>query len=44
MRDYRRGLDWLLDLLPIYTLKTCDYTLQITGTHRLVSSVYYSLH
>jgi hypothetical protein len=36
-------LDWILDLLPTYTLTTRDYTLQIIITHRLVSLVYYSL-
>jgi hypothetical protein len=44
MSDYRRGLDWWLDLLTTYALTTRDYTLQITDTHRLASSVYYSLH
>jgi hypothetical protein len=44
MGDYRRGVDWWLDLLTIYSLMTSDYTLQITDTQRLVSSVYYSLH
>jgi hypothetical protein len=39
MSDYRRGLDWCLDLLTTYTLTTRDYTLQITDTHRLVFSV-----
>jgi hypothetical protein len=42
--DYRRGLDWWLDLLTTYALTTHDYTLQITDTHCLVSSVYYRLH
>jgi hypothetical protein len=37
--DYRRGLDWWLDLLTNYTLTTRDYTLQIADTHRLVFSV-----
>jgi hypothetical protein len=44
MSDYRRGLDWRLDLLNTYTLMTHDYNLQITDTHILVSLVYYSLH
>jgi hypothetical protein len=44
MCDYRRGLDWWIDLMTTYTLMTRDYTLQITDVHRLVSSVYYSLH
>jgi hypothetical protein len=35
-------LDWWLDLLT--TLITWNYILQITDTHRRVSSVYYSLH
>jgi hypothetical protein len=30
MSDYRRGLEWWLDLLTTYTLTTRDYTLQIT--------------
>jgi hypothetical protein len=42
--DYRRGLDWCLDLLTTYTLRTRDYTLQITDTQRIVSSAYYILH
>jgi hypothetical protein len=42
--DSSRGLDWWLDLLTAYALTTRDYTLQITDTHILVSSVYYSLH
>jgi hypothetical protein len=43
MCDYRRGMDWILELLTIlYT--TRNYTLQFTDTHRLVYSVYYSLH
>jgi hypothetical protein len=33
-----------LDLLNAYTFMTCDYTLHITDTHRLVSSVYYGLN
>jgi hypothetical protein len=41
MSDYRRGLDCCLGLLTTYI--TRDYTLQITVTHRLVSSVYYIL-
>jgi hypothetical protein len=44
MSDYRRGLDWWLDLLTTYTLTTREYTLKITDTHRLVSSAYYSVH
>jgi hypothetical protein len=44
LSDYRRGFDWCVDLLPTYTLTTRVYALQITDTHRLVSSVYYSLH
>jgi hypothetical protein len=43
MCGYRRGLEWWIDLMTNYTLTTRDYTLQITDTHRLVSSVYYSL-
>jgi hypothetical protein len=39
--DYRRSLDWWLDLLTTYTLMSCGYTLQITDTHRLLYSVYY---
>jgi hypothetical protein len=35
--DYRRGFDWQSDLLHTFT--ACDYTLQITVTHRLVFSV-----
>jgi hypothetical protein len=42
--DYRRGMDSWLDLLATYALTSRDYTLQITVTHRLVPSVYYSLH
>jgi hypothetical protein len=38
--DYRRGLDWWYDLLTAYPLKTRYYALQITATHRVVSSVY----
>jgi hypothetical protein len=30
--DYRRGLDWWLDLLTTYTLTTHNYILQITDT------------
>jgi hypothetical protein len=44
MSDDRRVLDWWLDLLNAYTLTARDYTSQITDTHRLVSSVYYSRH
>jgi hypothetical protein len=44
LSDYRRGLDWRFDLLTTYTLTTRDYSLQLTVTHRLVSSVYYGLH
>jgi hypothetical protein len=44
MSDYRRGLDWWLDLLTTYTLTTHDYALHTTDPHRLVSSVYSSLH
>jgi predicted MarR family transcription regulator len=44
MSDYRRDLDWGFDLLTAYTFRTRDNTLQITVTHRLVSSVYYGLH
>jgi hypothetical protein len=36
-------LDCILELLTSYTLTTSDYALQITDTHRLVFSVYYSL-
>jgi hypothetical protein len=31
--DYRRGLDWWLDLMTIYTLTTRDYTSQIIDTN-----------
>jgi hypothetical protein len=44
MSDYERGLHWWLYLLPSFTLPTRDHTLQIIDTHRLVFSVYYSLH
>jgi hypothetical protein len=44
MSDYRRGLEWWLDLLHTYTLTTHDYTLHIIDTHRLVSSICYILH
>jgi hypothetical protein len=44
MNDYRQGLDWWLDLLTTYIPRTRDYILQIIATHRLVSSVCYSLH
>jgi hypothetical protein len=44
MCDYRQNLDWIIDLITTYTLTTRDYTLPITDTHRLESSVYYSLH
>jgi hypothetical protein len=44
INDYRRELDWWLDLLTIYELTTRDYILHITDTNRVVSSVYYSLH
>jgi hypothetical protein len=44
MSDYRRGLDWWLDLLTTYTLTARNNTLQITDTHRVLSSVYYNLH
>jgi hypothetical protein len=37
LSDYRRGLDSLLDLLD--TSRTCDYTSEITITHRPVFSV-----
>jgi hypothetical protein len=37
LSDYRRGLDWLLDLLINYTHRIRNYTLRITDTHRLVS-------
>jgi hypothetical protein len=38
-----RVLDWMFGFIAlIYT--TRNYTLQITDTHRLVFSVYYSLH
>jgi hypothetical protein len=40
MTDYRRGLDWRLDLLNTYTLITPNYNLPITDTRRLVYSVY----
>jgi hypothetical protein len=36
MSDYRRGLDWWIDLLTTYTFTTRDYTLQITDTHKPV--------
>jgi hypothetical protein len=32
MSDYRRCLDWWLDLLTTFTLMTRDYILQITDT------------
>jgi hypothetical protein len=35
--DYRRGLNWELDLLDNFTARDC--TSQITATHRPVSSV-----
>jgi hypothetical protein len=35
--DFRRGLDWLSDLLD--TFKTRDYILQITIIHKLVFPV-----
>jgi hypothetical protein len=44
MSGYSRGLDLWLDLLTTYIITTHDYTLQITDTYRLVSSVYNSLH
>jgi hypothetical protein len=44
MSDYRRGLGCWMDLLTTYTFATLDYTLQITDTYKLMSSIYYSLH
>jgi hypothetical protein len=41
---FHTGLDYLLDLFTTYTLTTRDYILQFTRAHRLLSSVYYSLH
>jgi hypothetical protein len=35
MSDYRRGLDWRLDLLNTYTLTTHDYTLQVIDTQQV---------
>jgi hypothetical protein len=39
MSDYRRVLDWWLDLLTIYTLTTRDYILQTTDTQTSVLSL-----
>jgi hypothetical protein len=38
MSDYRRGLDWSLDLLHTYTPTIRDYNLQITDTQSLLQS------
>jgi hypothetical protein len=40
--DYRRVLDWQLDLLS--TLTTCVYTLQFTVTHTLIFLVLVRFH
>jgi hypothetical protein len=39
MCDYRRGLDWRLDLLLTYTLTARDHTVQITDTQTSVLSL-----
>jgi hypothetical protein len=42
--DYRRGMDWTNWIYWPLVCTPRNCTLQITDTHRLVSSVYYSFH
>jgi hypothetical protein len=42
--DYRRRMDWILNLLIIYVYTPFGTTYCRSLTHRLVSSVYYSSH
>jgi hypothetical protein len=44
MSDSRRSFELDIGFIDTYTLMTRDYALQISVTHRLVSSVYYNLH
>jgi hypothetical protein len=44
LRGHRRGIDWMNWVYWPLVYTTRDYTLQLTDTHTLVSSVYYSLH